>query len=203
MAERLRNLGKFTFADVAAFRFSQTPIRACLPLPARAGGGLLPDRPNGGCRSAHQTAVRSDHWMAVVIVRALDDGGVLFGGMAATTWVQIIRPACCSGASFMAFGSAAKFGFSPEPCLPKRRNDSPGHPRRSAGILAGRKQPAAPVPSWPGRLRKDPISNLLRHGPMFGTAGLPHILMRFFTVANAKKPKSGSVGPPGSATSTS
>ena len=115
MAERLRNLGKFTFADVAAFRFAQAPVRifaasgtlvvVCFYLIAQmVGAGSLIELLFG-----------LDYWIAVVIVGALMMIYVLFGGMTATTWVQIIK-ACLllGGASFMALSVMWKYGFSPE-----------------------------------------------------------------------------------------
>ena len=96
---------------------------------------------------------------------------VTFGGMLATTWVQIIK-ACMllAGATFMAVHGAVAFGFSPE-----------------AMFKADRDQPQGPGDHEPGSLVTDPISAIsLGLALMFGTAGLPHILMRFFTVADAK-----------------
>jgi cation/acetate symporter len=98
---------------------------------------------------------------------------VLFGGMTATTWVQIIK-ACMllGGATFMAFAVMLHFGFSPEAMFKKAVEI---HSKKEA-IMA------------PGALIKDPISAIsVGMALMFGTAGLPHILMRFFTVPNAKE----------------
>ena len=97
---------------------------------------------------------------------------VAFGGMVATTWVQIIK-ACLllGGASFMAFAVLSKFGFSPEAMFKKATEIHP----KALAIMG------------PGALIKDPISTIsLGLALMFGTAGLPHILMRFFTVSDAK-----------------
>ena len=58
IAERLRNLGKFTFADVASFRLDQTPIRILVGDRHAGGGGVLPDRPDGRRRQADPAAVR-------------------------------------------------------------------------------------------------------------------------------------------------
>jgi cation/acetate symporter len=109
---------------------------------------------------------------AVIGVGALMIVYVTFGGMVATTWVQIIK-ACLllAGATFMAFAVLAKFGFSPEALFAKAVQV---HPKKLA-IMS------------PGTLVTNPLSAVsLGMALMFGTAGLPHILMRFFTVADAK-----------------
>ncbi|RZL40961.1 MAG: cation/acetate symporter ActP, partial [Variovorax sp.] len=113
---------------------------------------------------------------------------VLFGGMTATTWVQIIK-ACLllAGASFMAFMVLLHFGFSPEAMFAKAVEVKTG-----LAIAAGKTPEAAAVQGFsimgPGGFIKDPISAIsFGIALMFGTAGLPHILMRFFTVPNAKE----------------
>ena len=129
-----------------------------------------------------------DYWMAVVIVGALMMIYVLFGGMTATTWVQIIK-ACLllAGVSFMAFMVLAQFGFSPEALFAE------GVKVRTAIAENTGKTPeeAAKVGlsiMGPGGFVKDPISAIsFGMALMFGTAGLPHILMRFFTVPDAKE----------------
>src|SRR6476659_5825156 len=113
-----------------------------------------------------------EYWIAVVIVGALMMVYVLFGGMTATTWVQIIK-ACMllAGASFMAFMVLWHFSFSPEAMFKAATEINP----KGLAIMS------------PGSLVTDPISAIsLGLALMFGTAGLPHILMRFFTVADAK-----------------
>ncbi len=131
-----------------------------------------------------------DYWMAVVIVGGLMIVYVTFGGMVATTWVQIIK-ACLllSGATFMALAVLWKFGFSPEALFAKAVEV---HPKKLA-IME------------PGSLITNPISAIsLGLALMFGTAGLPHILMRFFTVADAKAARKSVFWPrASSATSTS
>ena len=98
---------------------------------------------------------------------------VLFGGMTATTWVQIIKAVMLlGGATFMAVAVLLQFGFSPEALFTKAVEV---HSKKDA--IMG-----------PGALIKDPISAIsVGMALMFGTAGLPHILMRFFTVPNAKE----------------
>ncbi|MBI1206101.1 MAG: sodium/solute symporter [Azospirillum sp.] len=173
IAERLRNLGKYTFADVASYRFSQTPIRSLAACGTLATVAFYLIAQMVGAGQLIKLLFGLEYWMAVVIVGALMITYVLFGGMIATTWVQIIK-ACLllSGATFMAFMVLYKFGFSPEAIFKKAVEF---HPKKLA-IMA------------PGALISDPISAIsLGMALMFGTAGLPHILMRFFTVSDAKE----------------
>jgi cation/acetate symporter len=129
-----------------------------------------------------------EYWIAVVIVGALMMVYVLFGGMTATTWVQIIK-ACLllAGASFMAFMVLLHFGFSPEAMFAKAVEIKTG-----IAAAAGKTPAEAAAQGFsimgPGGFIKDPISAIsFGMALMFGTAGLPHILMRFFTVPNAKE----------------
>src|SRR4029450_6150170 len=172
IAERLRNLGKYTFADVAAFRLEQTPIRTL------AGTGTLTVvafyliAQMVGAGKLIELLFGLPYLYAVIMVGALMITYVAAGGMVATTWVQIIK-ACLllGGASFMAFMVLSNFGFSLEAMFRTATEVHPG----GGSILA------------PGKLVTDPISAVsLGMALMFGTAGLPHILMRFFTVADAK-----------------
>lgn len=172
MAERLRNLGKFTFADVASFRFEQAPIRTFA-----ASGTLVVVlfyliAQMVGAGQLIKLLFGLEYWIAVVIVGILMMIYVLFGGMTATTWVQIIK-ACLllSGASFMAFMVMWNYGFSPEALFAEAVNV-----KGSTSIMS------------PGSFVKDPVSTIsFGMALMFGTAGLPHILMRFFTVPDARE----------------
>jgi cation/acetate symporter len=188
MAERLRNLGKFTFADVAGYRFKQTPIRAFAASGTLVVVAFYLIAQMVGAGQLIKLLFGLDYWMAVVIVGALMMIYVLFGGMTATTWVQIIK-ACLllAGVSFMAFMVLAQFGFSPEALFAE------GVKVRTAIAENTGKTPeeAAKVGlaiMGPGGFVKDPISAIsFGMALMFGTAGLPHILMRFFTVPDAKE----------------
>ncbi len=189
MAERLRNLGKFTFADVAAFRFAQTPVRMFAAASTLVVVSFYLIAQMVGAGQLIQLLFGLDYWMAVVIVGGLMMVYVLFGGMTATTWVQIIK-ACLllGGASFMAIMVMAHYGFSFE--------------RFFAAAVEVKTQIAAKTPDTtpeaaaaagqsimgPGKFITDPISAIsFGMALMFGTAGLPHILMRFFTVPSAKE----------------
>ena len=173
IAERLRNLGKFTFADVAAYRLKQKPVRMFA-----ASGTLLVViiyliAQMVGAGKLIELLFGLDYMYAVIIVGVLMVLYVLFGGMLATTWVQIIKAVMLlSGATFMAIMVLKMADFSPEVMFTKA---VAVHPKGDA-IMS------------PGGLVKNPIDALsLGLALMFGTAGLPHILMRFFTVKDAKQ----------------
>ena len=115
MAERLRNLGKFTFADVAGYRFNQTPIRAFAASGTLVVVAFYLIAQMVGAGQLIKLLFGLDYWIAVVLVGALMMVYVLFGGMTATTWVQIIKAVLLlSGVTFMGFMVMAKYGFSPE-----------------------------------------------------------------------------------------
>ncbi|UXU74498.1 MULTISPECIES: cation acetate symporter [unclassified Paracoccus (in: a-proteobacteria)] len=188
MAERLRNLGKFTFADVAAFRFAQTPVRIFAASGTLVVVAFYLIAQMVGAGSLIQLLFGLDYWMAVVIVGALMMIYVLFGGMTATTWVQIIK-ACLllGGASFMAFMVMWKFGFSPEAMFAEAVRIK-ADLATASGKTAEEAAAAGQSIMAPGTFIKDPISAIsFGMALMFGTAGLPHILMRFFTVPSAKE----------------
>ncbi|WP_228488088.1 cation acetate symporter [Rhodocyclus gracilis] len=173
MAERLRNLGKFTFADVAAYRFAQTPIRTFAATGSLVVVAFYMIAQMVGAGQLIKVLFGLEYQYAVIIVGVLMMLYVLFGGMTATTWVQIIK-ACMllTGASFMAIAVLWQFDFNPEKLFAKAVEVHAKHDL----IMA------------PGGLIKDPISAIsVGLALMFGTAGLPHILMRFFTVPSAKE----------------
>ncbi len=170
LAEPLRNLGKYTFADVVAYRLSQKPVRiaasvgslltVCFYLIAQmVGSGTLIKMMFG---LPYETAI--------VAVGGVMIAYVLFGGMLATTWVQIIKAMLLlGGATTMVVMALARFGFDPSALFAAAATTS------GAAVLA------------PGGLVANPLDALsLGLALMFGTAGLPHILMRFYTVPDAK-----------------
>jgi len=173
MAERLRNLGRFTFADVAAYRFKQTPIRIFSASGTLVVVAFYLIAQMVGAGQLIKLLFGLEYWIAVVIVGSLMMVYVLFGGMTATTWVQIIKAVMLlAGATFMAFIVMSQFNFSPEALFAKSVEI---HQKKQA--IMG-----------PGTFIKDPISAIsFGMALMFGTAGLPHILMRFFTVPSAKE----------------
>ena len=173
MAERLRNLGKFTFADVASYRFAQTPVRTFAAISTLVVVAFYMIAQMVGAGQLIKILFGMDYIYAEILVGTIMMMYVLFGGMTATTWVQIIK-ACMllGGATFMALAVLMQFGFSPEALFTKAVEV---HSKKDA-IMA------------PGALIKDPVSAIsVGMALMFGTAGLPHILMRFFTVPNAKE----------------
>lgn len=188
MAERLRNLGKFTFADVAAFRFEQTPIRIFAASGTLVVVAFYLIAQMVGAGQLIKLLFGLEYYIAVIIVGALMMVYVLFGGMTATTWVQIIK-ACLllGGASFMALSVLWKFGFSPEAMFASAvqiKTDLALKDGKIAEVAAAAGQSIM----GPGNFVKDPISAIsFGMALMFGTAGLPHILMRFFTVPSAKE----------------
>ncbi|MEN9618036.1 MAG: hypothetical protein RL406_273 [Pseudomonadota bacterium] len=217
MAERLRNLGKFTFADVAGYRFKQTPIRAFAASGTLVVVAFYLIAQMVGAGSLIKLLFGLDYWIAVVLVGALMMIYVLFGGMTATTWVQIIKAIMLlAGVTFMAFMVLAQFGFSPEALFAKGvevKTAVAGVAKEAAIAAATASAAAAATPEaaaaasaaldkanatdaakvglsimGPGGFIKDPISAIsFGMALMFGTAGLPHILMRFFTVPDAKE----------------
>ncbi|WP_269507613.1 cation acetate symporter [Burkholderia sp. IMCC1007] len=173
LAEPLRNLGKFTFVDVIAYRFQQAPIRLMTASTSLVVVIFYLVVQMVGAGKLIQMLFGLPYWMAEIIVGALMVTYVFFGGMVATTWVQIIKAVLLLfGATFMAVTALAQFGFSPDEMF-----------RRAVDV-----HPGALSIMGPGKLVKDPLNALsLGVALMFGTAGLPNILMRFFTVSSAKE----------------
>ncbi|BBF86746.1 acetate permease ActP [Aquitalea magnusonii] len=173
IAERLRNLGKFTFADVVSYRLAQTPVRITAALGTLTVAIMYLVAQMVGAGKLIQLLFGTSYLSAVMLVGVLMVLYVTFGGMLATTWVQIIKAVLLlAGTTFMAFMVLSHFGFSPEALFAGAAHT---HAKGKA-ILA------------PGGLVSDPVDAIsLGLGMMFGTAGLPHILMRFFTVADARQ----------------
>ncbi|MGQ7815022.1 cation acetate symporter [Metapseudomonas furukawaii] len=173
MAERLRNLGKYTFADIVSYRLDQTRVRSlaavgsltvvcCYLIVQMVGAGQL-----------IKLLFGLDYQMAVIVVGVLMLVYVIFGGMIATTWVQIVKAVLLlAGGTTLVLMALSEFGFSLE-------------------NLAARAIEAHAIGNGimgPGSLLADPVNAVsLSLGLVFGIAGLPHILMRFFTVPNAKE----------------
>ena len=188
MAERLRNLGKFTFADVAGYRFQQGPIRAFAASGTLVVVAFYLIAQMVGAGQLIKLLFGLEYWMAVVIVGCLMMVYVLFGGMTATTWVQIIK-ACMllAGVTFMAFMVLSQYGFSPAALFAKAVEVKTTI-ATNAGKTPEEALKAGMSIMSPGGFIKDPISAIsFGMALMFGTAGLPHILMRFFTVPDAKE----------------
>jgi cation/acetate symporter len=173
IAEPLRNLGRFTFADVIAGRLAKTPVRILAALGSLATVLLYLIAQMVGSGKLIQVLFGLDYMYAVIIVGTLMMIYVTFGGMIATTWVQIIKAVLLLfGASLLAFLVMLSFGFN----LNSLFTAAIENHEKGTAIMA------------PGGLVSDPVSAIsLGLALMFGTAGLPHILMRFFTVPDARQ----------------
>lgn len=173
MAERLRNLGKFTFADITAYRLNQGKVRTMAAISSLTVVCFYLVAQMVGAGQLIKLLFGLDYNVALVVVGALMMVYVTFGGMVATTWVQIIK-ACMLLIGGTAVGVLAfsEFNFSFE----ELTNRAMEVHKLGEKLLN------------PGSLLADPVTAIsLGLGLMFGTAGLPHILMRFFTVTDAKE----------------
>jgi cation/acetate symporter len=174
IAERLRNLGKYSFADVTSFRLEQTPMRVLAASASLLIIALYLIAQMVGAGKLIVLLFGLDYKIAIMIVGTLMMVYVAFGGMTATTWVQIIKAVLMLfGATLLAVLVLAAFKFNPDAMLAEAVRVHPS----GASLMA----PGAAVSSNP--------LNALSVGLAlaFGTAGLPHILMRFFTVSNAQE----------------
>ncbi|CAE1141409.1 cation/acetate symporter ActP [Serratia sp. Tan611] len=173
IAERLRNLGRYTFADVASYRLQQKPIRLLSACGSLVVVALYLIAQMVGAGKLIELLFGLNYHVAVILVGILMVMYVLFGGMLATTWVQIIKAVLLlAGASFMALMVMKSVNFDFNTLFAEAVKVHP----KGGEIMS------------PGGLVSDPISALsLGLALMFGTAGLPHILMRFFTVSDAKE----------------
>src|SRR5690606_33563006 len=174
IAERLRNLGRYNFADVTSFRLSQTPMRVLAASASLLIIALYLIAQMVGAGKLIELLFGLNYKVSVLIVGSLMMVYVAFGGMRATTWVQIIKAVLMLfGATLLAFLVLRAFNFSPDAVLAEAVRV---HPSGTA-LMA----PGAQVSSNPFNALSLGLALAL------GTAGLPHILMRFFTVANAKE----------------
>ncbi len=174
IAERLRNLGRYNFADVTSFRLRRTPIRVLAASASLLIIALYLIAQMVGAGKLIELLFGLNYSVSVIIVGSLMMIYVAFGGMRATTWVQIIKAVLMLfGATLMTILVLAIFKFNPDVLLAE----------------AVRVHPSGEQLMAPGaQVSANPLNALsLGLALAFGTAGLPHILMRFFTVANAKE----------------
>ena len=173
IAEPLRNLGKYSFADVVSFRLKQRPIRILAACGSLSTVILYLIAQMVGAGKLIEILFGLPYYSAVIIVGGLMILYVTFGGMLATTWVQIIKAILLLfGATSIAILVLYQFNFDINLFFKEAINIH----EKGISILS------------PGGLISDPISAVsLGLALMFGTAGLPHILMRFFTVPDAKQ----------------
>lgn len=188
MAERLRNLGRYTFADVASYRFAQPPVRSFAAVSTLLVVSFYLIAQMVGAGQLIKLLFGLPYAVAVVIVGALMMLYVLFGGMRATTWVQIIKAVLLlGGASFMALMVLAQMGFSLEALFARAVEVKTEAALSSGATMAEAAERGRSIMA-PGNFIKDPVSAIsFGLALMLGTAGLPHILMRFFTVPDAKE----------------
>jgi cation/acetate symporter len=172
LAERMRNAGKFTLADVLSYRLKEKPARAAAASTSLLVTGIYLIAQLVGAGALLQALAGIDFAIAVVICGVFMTVYIVFGGMLATTWIQIVKAAMLMIAGVViSVWVLAKFNFSPSQLLDKAATES-GEGEKFLG---------------PGLYLTTPalvISTGLTI--FFGTAGLPHILMRFFTVPDGK-----------------
>jgi cation/acetate symporter len=170
IAEPLRNLGRYTFGDVLVLRLSQTPVRIAAAIGTLATVIFYLIAQMVGAGGLIKLMFGLSYTTAVIVVGVAMIAYVLFGGMLATTWVQIVKAVLLmSGAALLAILVLAKFGMNP------------------ARLFAAAAQKYGDSVLAPGKLVSKPLDAIsLGMALMFGTAGLPHILMRFYTVPDAK-----------------
>ncbi|NLY14192.1 MAG: cation acetate symporter [Gammaproteobacteria bacterium] len=173
MAERLRNLGKFTFVDITSYRLNQRKIRTMAAISSLIVVCFYLVAQMVGAGQLIRLLFGLEYTLALFIVGGLMIVYVTFGGMVATTWVQIIK-ACLLlfGGTCVMLLAFSQFDFSYDTLV----------------IQASAVHNLGERLVHPGSLLADPVTAIsMGLGLMFGTAGLPHILMRFFTVSNAKE----------------
>ena len=174
LAERMRNAGKFTTADVLAFRLRERPARTAAAINTLVIAGLYLMAQLLGAGVLIQALAGVDFWVAVALTGTFMMIYVVFGGMLATTWVQIVKAGLlltCGVVLLIAI--LIKSGFSISSVLTTATERHPdGDAILSHGVLFPMDQPL------------NTISYLLAF--VLGTAGLPHILIRFFTVPDAQ-----------------
>ncbi len=191
IAEPCRNIGKFTLGDILAFRNDPKKARTLAAISTvtvsivyltaqMVGGGVLV-----------KTLIGIDYEVSVIAVGTLMLAYVVFGGMVATTWVQIVKAVLLVTAALILVTLVwAPYGFS-LPAFLQAAVDSPKIQAQVAKLLGDAAANMSPQELGqrflePGLYLKDPIDQIsLGMALVFGTAGLPHILMRFFTVPDA------------------
>ncbi|MBY0496783.1 MAG: sodium/solute symporter [Cyanobacteria bacterium] len=170
IAEPIRNLGRYTFSDVVAFRLRQTPVRVAAAAGSLAVVAFYLIAQMVGAGNLIRLLFGLNYETAVVIVGLVMLAYVLFGGMIATTWVQIVKAVLLlSGAFMLAMMVLMKFSFNPLALFQAAAAQYGNGVLAPGGFVAGQVEGVS-----------------LGLALMFGTAGLPHILMRFYTVPDAR-----------------
>jgi cation/acetate symporter len=176
LSERMRNSGKFTIADVLAFRMNERPARAAAALGTLSVAGFYLIAQMVGAGVLIEALVGINFNLAVILTGAFMLTYIVFGGMIATTWVQIIKAVLLMSATIvLTLFVLGEVGWNPVNLFNEARAKSPeGDAYLKPGLFL-----ASPI---------DTVS--LGIGLVLGTAGLPHILMRFFTVPDARAARS-------------
>ncbi|MGH3953797.1 MAG: solute symporter family protein [Mycobacterium sp.] len=188
VAELLRNTGKFTMADVLSFRLKQRPVRLAAATSTLTVSlfYLLAQMAGAGGLVALLLNIHSRVGQSIVIgvVGVLMIVYVLVGGMKGTTWVQIIKAVLLiTGAALMTAAVLAKFGFNVSDILGAAQHAvSDSHTK---GVAS--RDVLAPGAQYGGSLTSKINFLSLGLALVLGTAGLPHVLMRFYTVPTAKE----------------
>ena len=177
LAERMRNAGKYTIADVLSFRLRERPARVAAALGTLAVAAFYLIAQMVGAGVLIQALVGIDFSLSVVLTGIFMLTYVVFGGMVATTWVQIVKAVLLMiGIVIMSVAVLGKVGGNPIELFTQAEEQATGE---STFTLS------------PGGLYTNPIDTVsLGLALVLGTAGLPHILMRFFTVPDAKAARS-------------
>lgn len=176
VAEPLRNLGKYTLADMITARFNQQKIRGAAAVSTLTIVLFYMIAQLVGAGALIQLLLGIDYWIAVLLVGIMMTTYVLWGGMAATSWVQIIKAVLLMiGTIIISFLVLLKFDFNILKMFSEMKNVTPaGEDYLNPGV------------KYTNGI--DTMSMMV--ALVFGTAGLPHILMRFFTVKDAKTARS-------------
>jgi cation/acetate symporter len=176
VAEPLRNLGKYTFADMIAARFDAKKVRGFAAMNTVTISIFYMIAQLVGAGALIKLLLGLEYTTSVLIVGVLMTVYVIFGGMHATSWVQIVKAVLLMGGTFLiSIIVFAKFNFSITDMFEQMKTATP---LKEAFLN-------------PGVKYKDGIDTLsLNMGLVLGTAGLPHILVRFFTVKDAKTARS-------------
>lgn len=171
MAEPLRNLGKYTLADMIAARFNEKKVRGVAALNTISISTFYMIAQLVGAGALIKLLLGIDYLYSVIIVGILMTVYVVFGGMTATSWVQIVKAVLLMAGTFIiSIIVLAKFDFSVIEMFRQMQTATP-----LGGDFLN-----------PGNKFKDPLDTLsLNLALVLGTAGLPHILIRFFTVKDA------------------
>lgn len=177
LAERMRNAGKFTIADVLSFRLQERPARVAAAIGTLSVAGFYLIAQMVGAGALIESMLNIDYNIAILATGLFMLSYVIFGGMLATTWVQIVKAVLLMSAAIaMSLFVLGRMGWNPVELFNQAEAQATGESTFSLG---------------PGTYLTSPIDTVsLGLALVLGTAGLPHILMRFFTVNDAKAARS-------------